>query len=310
MKETKIAVIGGDRRSLAAAAVFKQRCGAASVWGFDRCEDASAGGAVLCSSLCASLADADAVMLGLPASTDGVRVNCPLSSRELKLSELFALLSPDTPVFGGHVTDEVYDAASEHGIKIYDYYDREELCVLNALPTAEGAAAIAINELPTTLHSSNVLVLGYGRTAKVLCRTLKALGALVTACARKPSDHAWMKTEGICAADICTLECPDARPAEGTANAAQKLMECDILFNTVPVRLLTRTALSLLRPGTPVIDLASKPGGVDFDAAREIGTNVIWALSLPGKTAPVTAGRVTADTVLTMLGELETENDT
>jgi dipicolinate synthase subunit A len=37
-----------------------------------------------------------------------------------------------------------------------------------------------------------------------------------------------------------------------------------------------------------VIDLASKPGGVDFEYAQYKGIKTIHALSLPGKVAPVT----------------------
>ena len=54
-----------------------------------------------------------------------------------------------------------------------------------------------------------------------------------------------------------------------------------------------------------IIDLASKPGGVDFESARELGVKVIWALSLPGKVAPVTAGIIIKDTITNMLSELE-----
>ena len=48
-----------------------------------------------------------------------------------------------------------------------------------------------------------------------------------------------------------------------------------------------------------------KSGGVDFDAAKEAGVKVIWALSLPGKTAPITAGKIIKDTILNILNELE-----
>ena len=52
-----------------------------------------------------------------------------------------------------------------------------------------------------------------------------------------------------------------------------------------------------------MIDLASKPGGVDFEAAKRLGVRVIWALSLPGKVAPITAGEIIKDTVLNILKE-------
>ena len=40
-----------------------------------------------------------------------------------------------------------------------------------------------------------------------------------------------------------------------------------------------------------IIDLASKPGGVDFDKAKELGIKTNWALGLPGKVAAKTAAK-------------------
>ena len=59
----------------------------------------------------------------------------------------------------------------------------------------------------------------------------------------------------------------------------------DLVVNTVPVRVLREAELADLKPGCLVIDLASKPGGVDFDAAARLGVKAFWALSLPGKVA-------------------------
>ena len=70
------------------------------------------------------------------------------------------------------------------------------------------------------------------------------------------------------------------------------------------VLMLGREQLAALRPGALVIDLASKPGGVDLAAAGDLGLTVIWALSLPGKVAPVTAGAAMKTTICNMLREL------
>ena len=60
----------------------------------------------------------------------------------------------------------------------------------------------------------------------------------------------------------------------------------------------------LIDPASPfLLDLASAPGGFDHDWARAHGYHVIWALSLPGKTAPVTAGRIIGETIRQMLNE-------
>ncbi len=49
--------------------------------------------------------------------------------------------------------------------------------------------------------------------------------------------------------------------------------------------------------------MAPTSWGVDVEAAAALGVKVIWALALPGKTSPVTAGQIVADTVLGILAE-------
>ncbi|MBQ8670514.1 MAG: dipicolinate synthase, partial [Oscillospiraceae bacterium] len=64
-----------------------------------------------------------------------------------------------------------------------------------------------------------------------------------------------------------------------------------------------RRVLAALPRDAVVIDLASKPGGVDFDTARQMGVKTIWALSLPGKVAPISSGEAIKDTILNILDE-------
>ena len=52
-----------------------------------------------------------------------------------------------------------------------------------------------------------------------------------------------------------------------------------------------------------LIDLASKPGGVDFSAAKELGIHAVQALSLPGKTAPRAAAEIIKNTIYNMMEE-------
>ena len=83
------------------------------------------------------------------------------------------------------------------------------------------------------------------------------------------------------------------------------LCSYDLVFNTVPTPVLGVEELAALKEGALVIDLASRPGGVNLDAAAALGVRVIWALSLPGKVAPVTSGRYIKDTVYHILEELD-----
>ena len=160
----------------------------------------------------------------------------------------------------------------------------------NALPTAEGAIQIALEELPITLHGARVLVIGYGRLGRALAPRLAGLGARVSVSARKCADLAWVESFGW--------------GAERTGALAGWLCGCDLVINTVPAPVLGEAELAELRPDCLIIDLASKPGGVDFAAAARLGRKVVWALSLPGKVAPVTAGKAIQTAIYNILSEL------
>ena len=73
--------------------------------------------------------------------------------------------------------------------------------------------------------------------------------------------------------------------------------QIDIIFNTVPAMILDRDILKYANPSIVIIDLATQPGGTDFEAANAFGLKAILAPGLPGKVAPVTAGNILADVV-------------
>ena len=56
-------------------------------------------------------------------------------------------------------------------------------------------------------------------------------------------------------------------------------------------------------PGKGGLCPIGTPSGVDFEAADALGLTVIWALSLPGKVAPATAGAAIKSTIYNMLRE-------
>ena len=73
-----------------------------------------------------------------------------------------------------------------------------------------------------------------------------------------------------------------------TARLEQTAPAFDTVVNTIPAPVLTEAVLAALRPGSLVVDLASRPGGTDFAAARRLGHRAIHALSLPTACAPET----------------------
>ena len=126
---------------------------------------------------------------------------------------------------------------------------------------------------------------------QALAVRLSALGAGVTVCARRPEQRALAESLGLRAAPLTALA--------GLAPAF------DTVVNTIPAQVLTAPVLARLRPQSFIVDLASRPGGTDFDAARRLGHRAIHALSLPAACAPETAGEAVAQTVCDMIGQRE-----
>ncbi len=233
---------------------------------------------------------ADCVVLPLTISDENGLLNAPLSPSSHPLIPILDCLSPRQFVCGGRVNQPILDLAEERGLTIHDYFAREELAVANAVPTAEGAVQLAMEHLPITIHGSKVLVIGFGRVGRLTAQRFQALGARVSIAARKYDQLAWAQAIGF--------------GAEHLAQLKGWLCGYDLIVNTVPVQVLGQEELEDLKPDCLILDLASKPGGVDLAAAGGLGLTVIWALGLPGKVAPVTAGAAIKSTIYNMLREI------
>jgi len=233
---------------------------------------------------------ADCVILPLPVSGGNGLLNAPLSPAEYPLAPILDRLSPRQFLCGGRVDQSADTLARERGLTIRDYFAREELAVANAVPTAEGAVQLAMEHLPITVHGAKVLVVGFGRVGRLTAQRFQGLGARVSVAARKYDQLAWAQAMGF--------------GGEHLAQMRGWLCGYDLIVNTVPARVLGREELEDLKPGCLILDLASKPGGVDLSAAGELGLTVIWALSLPGKVAPVSAGAAIKSTIYNMLREI------
>lgn len=307
MNKKKIAVIGGDARMIAAAEYLNRRF-CAVLCGFDGRE----GGTQIVDSLCCSggiaerpasldgflmastpeeaLRGCEAVLLPLPALS-GADISTPFSDRTISRCELRCALRKNgvQKLFGG-MLGPLADECRNDGITAVDYFELGEFVTANALLSAEGAVFTAMEELKISIQGARVLVVGNGRIGKLLADKLAALKAEVTVSARNPVDFALIKAAGLKSADT---------------NRLTELLNSerfDVIFNTVPARLFDRPVLEAMPKSTLLIDLASKPGGVDISAAGALGRRVIWALSIPGRYAPVSAGRAIGEVIERSLG--------
>ncbi len=279
MEYKKAAAVGGDLRQITAAEQLMRHFETVSMYGFDTYRDISK------KSLPLTLKDTDVLLLPLPVLR-GDYLNTPFSEKKISVNDLISSLDKEKKplVIGGMIPPELKDRLEGIGIEVFDLCQSERFNIMNAVPTAEGALLTAMSGMKTTLFGSKITVLGFGRIGKLLCRDLHALGASVSAVSRKESDLSMSRALGYTALDYNTL--------------GDSLGEQDVIFNTVPSAVLGEEHLKKMKPSAFIVDLASKPGGVDMSAASRLGVRVISALSLPGKLFPVSAGRIIADCVI------------
>ena len=288
-----LAILGGDQRQIAMARRLASYGYGVYVWGLGRCES-RIGEAIALSCWQEAVERASAVILPLPASADGVRVHCPLQDSDvlLRMTTLLDAMSGRL-LLGGRLTESIRSIAEQKQIEAIDYFDSEVLQLKNALPTAEGAIALAMHELPVTISGTHAAVIGYGRIGVLLAEKLQALGAEVTVYARRQEQLALAELHRHTAKRIV---CREGRSVPVDIGQDQR-----VIFNTVPQWLLTREVLQKLPADCVLIDLASAPGGIDAAAAKELGLRYVWGTSLPGKCAPETAGDILAETVAGIL---------
>lgn len=185
-----------------------------------------------------------------------------------KIKEWLELEKEDVTVFGGAITREWETFFAQHEIQYVDFMKLEEVVEGNANITAEAVIAELLNKSSISVEGQNILLTGFGRCAKSIAKKLTALGAKVIILARSEVAREEASTLGYEAYDFPCGKC--IAPNVNT------------LINTVPALVVTKELLERLPKDAIILDIASKPGGVDFRTAKELGLYAKLCLGLPG----------------------------
>lgn len=270
----EIMIAGGDARELILAGELKEKGAIVSFYGFEK--------AGLPPELLKRPPDSvDVIILPLPGvNMDGL-IYSVFAGQPLHFCHLEPWLRPGMLVIAGRMPAPLQQAMETRKIHVACTAELDELAIHNAVPTAEGAVAMAMQESDITIHGSRALVTGFGRCGIPLARTLHALGASVTVAARRREARAMAEALGFAAVTFEML-------------LEQGIADFDFIFNTVPELILTENVIESVKQGAVIIDIASAPGGTDFAAAEKRKLKCYLAPGLPGKVAPVSAGKILA----------------
>ena len=231
---------------------------------------------------------ADIILLPTPVSMDYFTVKATVGQRKVNLKEVLEVAEKGQLIFGGVFPADFRAALEEKGVVVHDFMKMDDIAIQNAVATAEGAIAEAVFMSNEILHGQEVLVLGYGRCAEVLANKLKGMSARVTVMARREEARSRAWTFGN---DI--LEFGDVKNIE----------KFHYIFNTIPSMCITREWIDRLNRYCCIIDIASKPGGTDFDYCSKKGIRAKLCGSLPGRYAPKTSGELLAQKIESILKE-------
>lgn len=280
MRILNIAVCGGDESAARLCALLREDGYRVRTFALD---GADLGGGVMkvgCPEVC--FEEAEAVILPLPAAVNGY-LYAPMSPSETDIGELVSKIPEGTLICVGGTE------ALPEGRYIEDYAARESFAVSYAALASEGAVELAMAGSDRALYNSRALVLGYGRLGKILSARLAALGARVTAAARREGDLAMASAMGYDAVSLAALD--------------GKLGAFDYIFNTVPAPVLNTKRLAEIRCGAFMAELAGEPGGFDVLKAETLGIRAVSAAALPGKCAPQAAAELMRDAVYAVMEE-------
>ena len=271
-------MLGGDIRQVHLARLLQEDGWEIVTWGLEKA-------GAPCAVPLARALETEIIILPLPVCR-GDAMNLPLSDMELSRDLLIKQLRCDQIIFGG-MTQPL--AQQVGGFEFLDYYEREDVQIMNAVPTAEGAIMRAMEETDYTLRGSKCLVVGYGRIGKVLAHRLHGMGADVTVAARKSSDLAWIEAYGY--------------RAVHTKNIAELMGKFDLVFNTVPAPVLDGACLERVNSDCLFMELASQPGGIDVTAVKEHNLRMLVERGLPGIVAAKTSAAAIRDGIYRILEE-------
>ncbi|MGN8644947.1 dipicolinic acid synthetase subunit A [Gracilibacillus sp. HCP3S3_G5_1] len=289
MQKTKnIAIIGGDARYLPLIHALKTidhlRI---RILGFEQVEQSYTG--VMQSTIeNLDTSELDGIILPITGIDDEGIVETMFSNEKIRLTEeWFQSIPKHCVVFTGITTPKLDQFIEKSGLHLIKLMERNDVAIYNSIPTAEGAIMLAIQHTDFTIHQAEVFVFGFGRVGKTTANSFAGLGAKVTVISKDESELARVYERGW--------------QGYRLDQAENHIAKCQILINTIPAKVVEQSLIEKMNSQAIIIDLASKPGGIDFEYAKTRGIKAIHALGLPGMVAPTTAGEILADCIAKLL---------
>lgn len=211
--------------------------------------------------------------------------------QNIKINEEFFEIHNKTPIFTGIMTKYLEEKKKLYNLNIivlnaYPLFNEK-----NSIATAEVVLKMIIESTNTILSESKIIVLGNGASGSVIAEYLKYFQADVVIVARSEESRKKAIAKGIRAINFDKLE--------------QEISNSQIIINTVPALVLKEKELKGMPLTCEIIDIASFPGGVDYEYSKKMGISATLCPGLPGLYAPKTSGIAQAKAIIEVLSRHE-----
>ncbi len=269
----KFCFIGGDFRNIELAKILAKDRMIVYTYGLEKgfLDEKINQNIIQCKNVEQAINEAEIIITAIPFSKDNKNINTPLSEKNLKIEEILNKIK-GKKVFTGNISKEIKEKFDKENIEFFDIIKNEEFAILNTVPTAEATIKIIIENTKNIIQNSRCLVLGFGRIGKILSHKIQSLNLITTVVSTNSIEEAWGKAYGY---EIITFR--------NIKDRKEILGKYDIIVNTIPKIILEEEELKNIRKDALIIDLASKPFGIDRNFMKKRKMNFIEALGLPRK---------------------------
>ncbi len=185
-------------------------------------------------------------------------------------------------IFTGLTNEKLKELVDKYEIELISYLGDEEVIIKNNYITLEGLLHFMADE-EISVFDESFLVLGYGYSGQIIAKALKDLRGNVLVYAKDYHDRKSIILSGYEYHDLTSFK------------------DNLIVINTIPSLIFDAKIIDKLPKDTIIIDIASLPGGIDFEYAKIKGIKTSHVLSIPGKYFPKKAGKIIAEYLKKMI---------
>lgn len=276
----KILFLGGDRRQLEIIKYLSSKNHEIDVVGFKNVEFNNKVNQLNLNNI--NIGNYDVIVFPVNGVKEDYSVSTSFDDDKIVLHQnLLVGAKQKCFIFTGIMTEELKNMLHQAGKKAHILMDDMEVKKKNSIPTVEGILADVIQNTDFTIDKAKIFVIGYGNVGKLLVEYLIQMGAKVTVGIIEDKDYEYLAKHYI-----------NCLYTTNYLRMNRTIQDSDVIINTVPKMVIDEDYLKQIKKELYILDISSKPYGIDFEAAKKNHVRTKRYQAIPAVVAPKTAGEI------------------